>query len=530
MRKILLFFMLLSIAVAGAWIYFANKFEQIVVDDILPKLTQNPEIVYVDPSAVRIQKYRFELSLGKLEILPDHEKISVTLNDTGVKYNPFKDEISLYSIGNKNSFVIEENEYYTNNLKIGFEFKRPLLQGVVSDFGIKFEFADSELYEATNNTKVANVAGGEVRLTYRQNDGYITPQIKLDFKDLYISEQLSDSIANLQDYAVGNLLPQFIGSFNLNIDGRRNFHNGIDDYMKKLSGTDKLQYSFTLDANIDNAIADQVAEAIMYPDLPKIIQIVDSKKFDFYLNQQMSLGLFSNSTDFSIGKKDDYLEVKINTSSNQDLNDGLRAKLSIALAEVYDNWLQDIYRLKGLSPEDYLNLSKAFASVKNTDMNGYINYGMKDSSIKHDINISVNTIQNNYKFKSKGDYSNNKYAANIQCDQLGTGMLVITDISSDLLGRFNKKATNVSDETKKILLNIEKVMKFINQNGFEVIKVLHKGGEDDLTLDGTFESDIAVDTSNMSVEINAVPINQVMLHPAIDNFMAGMFQQLYERD
>ena len=147
MKKLVLFLLFVAAAVAGGWLFLANKFEHIVNAEILPKLTQHPEIIYVDPEAVRINKFKFDVSLGNLELFPDNEQFSASFGDVSAHYNPLKDKISFCFCGDKTSFVIGENNYYSKNLKGNFDFGRSLLQGVLSDFNITFDFADTSLHD-----------------------------------------------------------------------------------------------------------------------------------------------------------------------------------------------------------------------------------------------------------------------------------------------------------------------------------------------------------------------------------------------
>lgn len=510
MKRLFLVLVFLASILLGGWLLLANKFEQMVNDDILPKLTKHPEIVYADPSAIQIDKYKFNVKLGSIELLPDNEEFSANIHNVDIYYNPLKNKISACFGNGNHSFTIKDKGFYTQNISGHFAFTRELLKGEKSDFDIGFKFADSALHEAATDTKLADIGGGGINFTYNKKDGFVNPELKIDFKDLDASEEAQKRIDQLYAQINNGIYQDELAKL---------FHQDISEIPKTISINNKTQYSLLLNASITEKIADSFAAFTINPNLEFLAILLDSEKFAFKIVNKADDGIFVVANNLDLKKNGSYFEFDSHFNVNENLSDQQREEVAKALAKAYAKYFLVKYKTDIIS-EAYLNFARKVAAIDNMNVNLHFGYDIEKTELTHKIQIGSKFDNINYNLISSGDFTNNKYVGNIQINGLGKFIDGVAGTVSDKSDILAQKLKN-TDNKDVNFSQIQKVAQHIKENGFDTIKVFHKAGAENLTPEGNFEADLNIDTSfeNFSVEINGTKAMEFLVDPVISKFL-----------
>ena len=171
MRKLGLVVIILS-AIAIGWFYLANKFEKIVNDEILPRL-KNSTLIEADLDSVVIEKFRFQLTLHKVNILPDSDSIASDIKAV-ISYNPIFDDVTVFLGGGSLIKIPGQDGIYTSSSNQKVTFNRAMIASNTNEFDVKLTASDFIIYSTHDNEVI--VSADEFSSTFLN---------KLDSDDIY---------------------------------------------------------------------------------------------------------------------------------------------------------------------------------------------------------------------------------------------------------------------------------------------------------------------------------------------------------
>ena len=379
----------------------------------------------------------------------------------------------------------------------------------------------------TKDKKMLDVVGGQMDLSYSKKDGFVNPAIKIDLKDLEASDELANAI---REFYL-NLMYSFSMQRDSDLEmqerkASREFYSSLSDIQKRVTGDNKIQYSLAIDTNLSEELADKVASFIVNPGVHVIAELVDSDQFRFTLTEKTKTTILSSNIRLDVNKSGSYIELKSNMDAKSSLNQQQQDEFAALLPPLYNAYVKNVYDISEIDESLYRQYVDILINTTNvnTDMN--VGYDIASNELKHNLNLNSKIYNKNYGFELAGNFVDNKYNGSVKFDRLGESVIGISTLVSDVSDLLVIQSHNLNENQKSSLVAASKLAQYIRDNSFDVAKIFHKGGADNLTPDGKFEADIFVnaDPENFSVEINGTKGMEILSDPTLANFMNNLPQ------
>ncbi len=143
MKKISILLLVIFAAIAGTWVYQANKFEKIVKEQVFPEIELN-ELINTDLSKAVINKYKFSVTFADVTV--DYSELldmylvalapqtnyntkSILFTDkVEASYSPIRKEIILDLNGDNYKLIVDNQSIYTKNPNVKCFISESLLK------------------------------------------------------------------------------------------------------------------------------------------------------------------------------------------------------------------------------------------------------------------------------------------------------------------------------------------------------------------------------------------------------------------
>ncbi|RZI45158.1 hypothetical protein EDM53_05700 [Rickettsiales endosymbiont of Peranema trichophorum] len=186
MKKIsLILLSLVSACVALVWLLLANRFEKLVMEELVVDLQKGraSRIVKTDLSSFKVQKYLFRFSLGDTILFEDLGVGKIHVEGIQASYNPFTNMITMKTTGEKSIISFGTVDTYIEKPSVVVQFDGAILSQRLSDFpdtqvavkieqpySLRFVSDNSEIYKANGSSMTfigKKAKNGAYKVTYQ---------------------------------------------------------------------------------------------------------------------------------------------------------------------------------------------------------------------------------------------------------------------------------------------------------------------------------------------------------------------------
>jgi len=515
MKKKIIFLAIIA-AIGATWFVLANKFESMVTDNYLPRLKEYKEkgVIDFDADNVKIEKYKFKVVVDNFSYDLNHEQ-NVRIDQVSACYNPFTDNVTIYTSGQKISMGGGETESYINNPKASIKINRSVLTGDFDKVKLAFSMKKYELLSAVDNSVLCSEDSSEMVVTgdFDKTTNQYLIEIKGDDKGVVLKPGYFKDIHNRLKNDLNVLPPEIKEKMTKLISSFSDYANN------NASVTGPQNYKTHISLHFDKKYVERLVKTIKH----------EIKSNELFEDFKVSEDLFGIIVNFIGG--DNFGESKILLEIAGDAKD-LKGKFDVfgkanyspeqtaKLANFTSELLANIFNEfksetnPALVAADFNLLESYIVDIKNMHLGFGGSYKLANSDFDTDLNLAIN----NYKIDLSAKGIDGKSY---------TGTLKLSDPAVLLAAKtkFTKEvAIPLLEKTglrnKQELVKLEKLNSNIEANGFEALKVL--SADPDLKAGDSFQVVFSFEPESFAFKANDKPFLKILTDDRIVKFLKGM--------
>lgn len=521
---------LLLLVIAAIWAVMANRFESFVKNEILPKLERHESWVKTDPSSIKIDKYKFSVSIGEIIIFPNSEILAIKTDQIKFSYNPFKKQITAHLTGKK--LEVGQGDlgfYYENNPSDFITFNQEILLGDLNNMLIKFNSnSKTEIKDNLKNELICSLEGETDTITGKNNpvitDNY---QLGFDLDGKNIQYYNSDYFKRLVFYIYGALDKKDSALFTIEDD----FDSfGYTTKTIEVTGPLNIKSRYSLELKKEHF---QSILLILKGEktLPTLIS-----EFNFF-NDLYFLTIDSTVKNSSI--EDKYLmslsndgnkiSTDIKLSYNKNLNDTQKVELRPYIAAFLYKGINhktpgsDI-SYPNLAIEDVDALAAKFLDFKDLNFKIKGSYDKTSKDLEQDVAVQVNNHSIN--IAGTGKLMDMTYDGNIKISDPDKLINSVVDFTQTAIYPIAYKMS-LSNPDSKTNEHFKVFVNNLKENGFRALGAFSK--ENVLNSGDPLNVGIHFNLKGFEVKFNDKPFLDIMTDERVIPFLKGMPQDNYEQ-
>ena len=520
-KKIWLFVIVVVAATCLTWFVLANKFEDVVRTTYLPILQEQKEqgSIDLDLNNIKIHKYKFSVVVENFTVFPKSDIFQTKLDAISLCYNPFTKNILISSSGKRVSSGSGESEVYIPNPSFSCTINEPLLKGNMDNIHITLSNQAQDLLRATDNAILLSNKGSlyEVIGNLDVETNQYSLKVIASTKENSLTRdyfkwpgQLADKLFNVsqEDQKIRSFIDDLTADYYYIIAPS----NSIDSNVSVTITADKKHFE-----NIFKLVQTKIQRAELAVNLIENFDI-NKELFNIAIDTSYGNNLLNNKLLF--GLSGDGKEIKgdfnLEDSKNypKDKLPEITKLTSELLAKIYNKInAESESKTQELTPDDFTNLANSLIDVKSINFSTNISYKTQESDGYANLHVCINehimglAIQGHDK-------------------ELYTGIFALTD-PFKLINTKTKFARDVvlpliekiSNNDKTNLVNIQKYISNIENNGFDALKVFSKNAE--LAAGDKLETDFSFEPKSFNFKINGKSFLAIITDEKIVKFLRG---------
>lgn len=502
---------ILVVAALTIWLYLANKFEKIAIEEMLPKLQEDDSLIAFNGNSIIIDKYKFKLTLQDVEIFPKSELFRVHADEITACYNPFSDNIKAQITGDKMTIGTGDLEIYFPSPNHWIDFNRSLIKSNFENFKVKISSKDSSLYFSDDDKFISKSDSSRITISNSLSDGMYDMNLRLKINTLQINpeSQLFEKIlSQIPSDLSKNRPPLQIDSY----------------YYKMLDETGPInyetQYSVQLGKeHVHNIIALLKGKMEAKDVLEKIAFTKDIYSID--VREKIKNSALEDSGEITFSNDGEKIKAAIDFALNRSYNEEQKNNIT----EICKNLLLDGLKILNeenpskvdskLSTDDFTEISKILTDINKIEAKIDIEYDVKSNNLEQEIKF----ILNDFKIKSEGEVKDKVYNGTIEVSEPKLITETIPNIYEFAIRPIFAKLADSNEEVMNIAV-YDKISKNIQENGFNALSVFHK--DDELEENSELISELTFDPTSFTLKINDKGFLEILTDEKITNFLENM--------
>jgi len=527
-RISILALILLSI-VAAIWFVMANRFEDFVKKEILPKLEKHEYWVKTDPNSIKIHKYKFSVTTGEIILFPYYEIFSTKTDEIKFCYNPFKKQITAYLTGKKVETGKGDLGFYHESKPSDFiSFNQELLMGDFSNMHIKAKDSKTEVKDILKNDLIFSDEGTTYTITGNYNPAIANNyQLGISFEGKGVQYHNPDYFKRLVSYVYKIL--------------------DIKDPALALGENDLTSLKFTFKEM--EIIGPVDAKSRLSLELKKdhfqsIILILKGEKplsslagefnplddlYSLNINQTVKNSRIEDKHLVSLNNDGNKISTNVELSYSKNLGDGQKNELLPLIAEfIYESTLSQMHAITKESPNsevgtenlvvgDFKGIAAKILNLKNIDLKLSGTYDKTSRELDHALAFKVNSQE--VDFSGKGKLKEMVYDGNIKVSDPYKLINSIVDFTETAIYPIVIKATSPihttgeNDRLKQLINNVK-------DNGFKALGALNK--EVELKPGDSLVTDLHFDPKEFEFKVNNKTFIDIITDERVIPFLKDM--------
>ncbi len=529
-KKIIIPLIITILAIIGAWLYLAEKFEQ-KVQEILYEIDQF-EYLEIDSEKVVIDKYRFKVTTDEVIILGKYYEEVIKADGFKFTYDLIGRKIKGRSIGEtltllKESQIEEiEKSYLDIDLQANLLDKEEDLQTTISLDIINIKMP------------LVNIPG-KINITYQgplksKFDSFIDASFSISLNDVKIEGIIPDtefkipdiklSLESIIDKKISDKINFKLTADSKNIDiesivsNSKTYFEYDDSIIKLLTELEKIfnlkgkfYYSLVYEVGMSKSKLKEIELTSQF-----IENFHDDPNFILKITEDLKFAKSNNNTtlDLKFKDKDVVLSIDYIHSSSEDTKTINKLSDSTANFIIYSliiiaeqmNNPEAIEAVNTMKAADLSKVIKRYLSI--SEMKTFITTTI-DSTKERAEDFKLEIITGNESLKLDSQFTTEIIKGNLEISDPDKLITFIVDAAKDLLEAV--KPLYLYENTTHGHRAIEMftaTIKNIENNGFEALKSLHKG--EDKNHIKPLIMDFKLNLINNNIVINNKPIEEIM--------------------
>jgi len=515
MKKAGTILVILLIIITGMWFYLANKFEKIVLNELLPIITDsNDPIMKADLNSVVIKKFKFKLTLKSITIFPRINYLKVKSDEITIGYNPFTDNIYAHFNGKKLSVGTGKTKVYILNPNQTIEFNHSIFKNGLKDIDLKITSKNLSIYLANNDELISKTANSKFKFSNSlKSDEFYYINLDVDLNDLKM---------NTESKYLINLLKKLVPKSTQRDLSLNKKDLQIINYCYKIAKKSNpinynTKYSIKLGKeHVNNIIASIKGEKKLLEAYSEFNFTEDNYSLEVIEHTTNSVLNHSSSLSFTgDGKK---IIANVNTILQRSYtNEQKRAITNITnilLKSSAINILNTLNIDLDVTNKDFKKLAEKLTNLEKVIIDFNINYDITSSNLNHSLDIGIN----NFLISTIGAVKNKIYVGQTNITTPSIMINNIFDTYESTLKPFLEKITNKTNKLRLQPLN--QLMNNIKDNGFNALAVFHK--ESELKENDPLITDITVNLKGFNLKINNIAFFKLLTDERLVKFLKKM--------
>lgn len=501
---------IMAVAAATGWFYFANKFEKIATEEILPKLQKDESLISIDKDSIVIDKYKFKLTLQDIRIFAKSE-FKIHADEITACYNPLSDSIKAQITGNKLTIGEGEMEFYFPSPSHRIDFNRSLINSNFDNFKISVSSKDSSVYFANDDKFISKSDNSKIVISNSLDDDMYEMNLKVKIDALQMNPESQFLI---------KVLNQISSEF-----AKNGINSKIDGYYYKMLGESgpinyKTKYSVQLGKDhVHSLIASLKGEKDIKDVLENFAFTKDVYSID--ISESIKNSTINDFGDISFSSDGEKIKAEIDVALNRNYNEEQRKNIT----EIFKDLLfegfkllndEDASRIENkLTEGDFIKLSEMLADVNKIETIIDVEYDIKSKNLEQEFKF----VLNDFKIKSEGEVKDKVYNGTIEI----YSPKLITDgipyIYESGARPILVKLSDNNDDAVNIAA-YDKISKNIQENGFSALSTFHK--DEELKENSELVTELTFDPNGFKFKINDKGFFEILTDERIANFLENM--------
>ena len=510
-KKLGAILVIMSAAAATGWLYFANKFEKIATEEILPKLQKDDSLISIDEDSIVIDKYKFKLTLQDISIFPKSEFFKIHADEITACYNPLSDNIKAQITGNKLTISEGDLEFYFPSPNHTIDFNRLLLKNNFENFKISVSSKDSSIYFANDDKFISKSDNSKITISNLLDDGMYDMNLKVKIDALQMNPESQFFVKVLNQIS-----PEF---------AKNNINPKIDGYYYKMLGETgpinyATEYSVQLGKDhVHNIIASLKGEKDIKEVLENFAFTKDLYSID--ISESIKNSAIDDSGDINFSSDGEKIRAEIDLTLNRNYNEEQRKNITEICKDLLLEGLkllnkEDPSRIENkFSSDDFTKISEMLTDIHKIEANIDVEYDIKSNNLEQELKFTLN----DFKVNSEGEVKDKIYNGTIEISDpklITEGIPYFYDSGARPI---LVKLSDNNDDTMNIAA-YDKISKNIQANGFSALSVFHKDGE--LKENNELVTELTFDPQGFKFKINDKGLFEILADERITNFLENM--------
>ncbi|RZI46305.1 hypothetical protein EDM53_04040 [Rickettsiales endosymbiont of Peranema trichophorum] len=510
MKKISIAVSLVIVPIAVVWVLLANRFEKCLKEDIFgnPEQAIVRQIVKTDASSLQVDKYLFRFSMGETTFFEETGVGKVQVEGLQGSYNPLTQKVTLKTSGEKAKIQLGGLNAYVDKPSGIIEFDAAVLTQPVTplpDLDVTFKMEGPySIYFESDNSKIYKADSSSITISGKKTD---TGGYKISYKgDTNGMDSVSYYSRILRRLGATGLSAleengtQYVDSF----FGQSNMNLSIVAEIPKVL-VDMLATPEKLDVHVMKVIAlqDKYLVDISY-------NMTSSGAFAKYKVSFVNDG--AHNISWELMNECSYNQERIaNQTQREALLKGL---LKVASGSIKNQGMEsttDLITTKDLEP-----LLDFFGTTYVLDVKGSYNTLLGYTVVPLHFQIGEHSID--------GQLDHSRYTRKISGNFVVSdpnAMVMKTVAAIEVFYPLIEKLDKVREMQgrKKMMMDLERVVANIKENGYSAVSVLHKDGE--LKPGEPLKFDVAFGFKDYNFTINDKSFLTILMDSRIGKFLMG---------
>ncbi|MEM6338419.1 MAG: hypothetical protein AAF673_00635, partial [Pseudomonadota bacterium] len=308
---------IIAAATATSWFYFANKFEKIATEEILPKLQKDESLISIDKDAIVIDKYKFKLTLQDINILPKSE-FKIHADEITACYNPLSDSIKAQITGDKLTIGEGDIEFYFPSPSYTIDFNRSLINSNFDNFKISISSKDSSIYFVNDDKFISKSDNSKIIISNILDDNMYDMNLKVKIDALQMNPESQFFI---------KVLNQISSEF-----AKNGVNSKIDGYYYKMLGeTGPINYNTEYSVQIGkDHIHSLIASLKGEKDIKEVLENFAFTKdvYSIDISESIKNSTINDSGDISFSSDGKKIKAEIDIALNRNYNEEQRKNIA----------------------------------------------------------------------------------------------------------------------------------------------------------------------------------------------------------
>lgn len=507
MRKISITLLLLAVSSVLAWVYFANKFEQIAKNEILPKIKDNEHIISANTDLAIIEKFKFKITLKDVTIFPKSDIFKTFSEQVDLCYNPFNDKIIVSHGNGKLKTGSGRTEVYTVAEGYKIEFNRSLLNNEFEDINVVISSGEGTVYLASDNSLISHSKKSHISLISKlDKESFYNIGLKLNMAGAesnpdskytkYVMEDVVSQLAYTKEQNdINKRLEKFVEKF-------------TECYAKILNKSGPIDYASEFSLKLEKKHIDNVVAAIRGEIEPNELY----KNFSF-TRDNYSLSLKENygnahihdSIEYKVAGDGRTVKLDVQALLTKDYTDEQKKDISELLLEFVNSMASQSNQ--SFTQADLKGLFDKYLDTKKTNFLFKFDYDIASNNLNHSAELKVD----NFEINANGALKDQKYEGDFK---LATPKILISTIS-DL---YDGGIKSLLEKNGVDVNNTNLIVEDIKNNGMEFLAAFDK--KNALKEDESFESSLSL--QELEFRVNDKGILRVLTDERVVKFLKAM--------